>query len=98
MKTEQPVDRHRESITTIVSRINVLKGSFEEAKFAPDKTVRIPKPSITRFNRKPHDWVRCKGQFKAMVGSQSVPLITKFSHRKELVDPSIRTAIDQGWI
>ena len=28
-----------------------------------------------------------------MVDSQSVPPITKFSHRKELVDPSIRTSI-----
>ena len=161
------VDRHRESITTIVSTISILKGSIEEAKFAQsesdesieqwsteienqialadkctqkladfvktidqrakevelkhtqeqtmqfekqlleqkleaalkekkiaEKTVRLPKLSITRFNGKPHDWVRFKGQFEAMVDSQSVPPITKFSHLKELVEPSIRTAID----
>ncbi len=161
------VERHRESITTIVSTISVLKGSIEEAKFAQsesdetigqwsteidnqialadkctqelgnfvqaidqkarevelkhtqeqtmqfekqlleqkleaalkekqiaEKTVRLPKLSITKFNGKPHDWVRFKGQFEAMVDLQNVPPITKFSHLKELVDPSIRTAID----
>ncbi|CAB4010863.1 Pol poly [Paramuricea clavata] len=61
-----------------------LEATLKEKKIA-DKT---------RFNGKPHDWVRFKGQFEAMVDSQSVPSITKFSHLKELVEPSIRTAID----
>ena len=32
------VERHRESITTIVSTISVLKGSIEEAKFAQSES------------------------------------------------------------
>ena len=32
------VDRHRESITTIVSTISILKGSIEEAKFAQSES------------------------------------------------------------
>ena len=70
-----------------------LETALKEKKIT-EKTVRLPKLSLTRFNGKPHDWVRFKGQFEAMVDSQSVPSITKFSHLKELVEPSIRTAID----
>jgi hypothetical protein len=70
-----------------------LEAALKEKKIA-EKTVRLPKLSLTRFNGKPHDWVRFKGQFVAMVDSQSVPSIPKFSHLKELVEPSIRTAID----
>ena len=70
-----------------------LEAAMKEKKIA-EKTVRLPKLSITRFNGKPHDWVHFKGQFEVMVDSQSVPSITKFSHLKELVEPSIRTVID----
>jgi hypothetical protein len=161
------VERQRDSIQAIVSTINILKGSIEEAKFgqgeneddigqwsqdieaqvaAADQhceklsqfikeidtkeknlelaknhdqamifekqlldqkleaayktkqlaegTVRLPKLNITKFNGKPHDWVRFSGQFEAMVDSLNVPAITKFSHLKELVEPQIRSAID----
>ena len=56
--------------------------------------MRLPKLNITKFNGKPHDWVRFSGQFEAMVDSLNVPAITKFSHLKELVVPHIRSAID----
>ena len=161
------VERQRESISTILSGINNLKGLIEEAKFGhgesdsdienwsqtidaqvavvdqsceklsnfvkrideknkelelakvhdktllfekqlidqkleaavktkqlSESTVRLPKLNITKFNGKPHDWVRFSGQFEAMVDSLNVPAITKFSHLKELVDPHIRSAID----
>ena len=58
------------------------------------KTAKLPKLNITRFNGKPHDWVRFSDQFNAMVDLQNVSPITKFSHLKELVEPHIRRAID----
>ncbi|CAB4027147.1 Hypothetical predicted protein [Paramuricea clavata] len=38
MKIEVAVDRHRESITTILSTISILKGSIEEATFAQSES------------------------------------------------------------
>jgi len=40
------------------------------------------------------DWVRFESQFSAMVDSQSVPAVTKFSHLKELLVLRVCQAID----
>ena len=56
--------------------------------------VKLPKLTITSFNGTPIDWVRFESQFTAMVDSQKVPAITKFSHLKELLTPGIRSTID----
>lgn len=77
----------------------LLEQKLEAAaktKRLAEGTVRLPKLNITKFNGKPHDWVRFSGQFDAMVDSINVPAaaITKFSHLKELVEPHIRSAID----
>ena len=70
-----------------------FEAALKERELA-EKNARLPKLSITKFNGKQHDWVRYSGQFKAMVDSQNVPAITKFSHLNELVEPQIRRAID----
>ena len=57
-------------------------------------TVKLPKLSITPFSGTVIDWVRFENQFSAMVDSQSVPAVTKFSHLKELLVPKVRQAID----
>ena len=57
-------------------------------------TVKLPKLSITPFSGTAIGWVRFKNQFSAMVDSQSVPAVTKFSHLKELLVPKVRQAID----
>ena len=56
--------------------------------------VKLPKLSITPFNGTVMDWVRFESQYSAMVDSQTVPAVTKFSHLKELLVPKIRSAID----
>ena len=43
-------------------------------------TVKLPKLSITLFSGTAIDRVRFEYQFSAMVDSQSVPAVTKFSH------------------
>ena len=70
-----------------------LEAALKEKELS-EKTAKLPKLNITRFNGKPHDWVRFSGQFNAMVDLQNVSPITKFSHLKELVEPHIRRAID----
>ena len=57
-------------------------------------TVKLPKLSITLFSGTAIDRVRFEYQFSAMVDSQSVPAVTKFSHLKELLVPKVCHAID----
>ena len=38
--------------------------------------------------------VHFENQFSAMLDSQSVPAVTKFSHLKELLVPKVRQVID----
>ena len=40
------------------------------------------------------DWACFDNQFSAMVDSQSVPAVTKFSHLKEVMVQRVRIAID----
>ena len=70
-----------------------LEAALKERELT-EKTAKLPKLNITRFKGKPHDWVRFSDQFNAMVDSQNVSPITKFSHLKEVVEPHIRRAID----
>lgn len=57
-------------------------------------TVKLPKLSITLFSGTVIDRVRFEYQFSAMVDSQSVSAVTKFSHLKESLVPKVRHAID----
>ena len=66
------------------------KQKLEENRSA----VKLPKLSITPFSGTVIDWVRFESQFSAMVDSQSVPTVTKFSHLKELLVPRVSQAID----
>jgi len=56
--------------------------------------VKLPKLSITPFSGTVINWVHFESQFSAMVDSQSVPAVTKFSHLKELLVQRVRQAID----
>jgi len=56
--------------------------------------VKLPKLSITPFSGTVINWEHFESQFSAMVDSQSVPAVTKFSHLKELLVPRVRQAID----
>ena len=73
-----------------------LEAALKQKKLAEKSTpaVKLPKISITKFNSMPLDWVRFKGQFDAMVDSQKVHGVTKFSHLKELLELQVRSALD----
>ena len=61
---------------------------------AKTAAVKLPKLSITPFNGTAIDWLRFESQFSAMIDSQSVSAVAKFSHLKELLAPRVRNAID----
>ena len=73
-----------------------LEAALKQKEIAEKSpmTAKLPKISITKFNGTALDWVRFEGQFNAMVHSQSVHAVTKFSHLKELVEPRVRSALD----
>ena len=52
---------------------------------AKTAAVKLPKLTITPFNGTAIDWVRFESQLSAMINSQSVSAVAKFSHLKELL-------------
>lgn len=72
-----------------------LQAALKQKELEENRsTVKLRKLSITPFSGTVIDWVRFESQFSAMVDSQSVPAVTKFSHLKELLVPRVRQAID----
>ena len=81
---------HEKQLLNQKLRAALKQKELEEKK----STVKLPKLSITPFSGTVIDWVRFDNQFSAMVDSQNVPAVTKFSHLKELLVPKVRQVID----
>ena len=97
MKSEEQAKHHQDAMELEKQLLDqkleaIIKQN--ETALKPSSAARLPKLSITKFAGTPLDWVRFEGQFNAMVDSQDVHAVTKFSHLKELVEPRIRSALD----
>jgi hypothetical protein len=55
---------------------------------------KLPKLPITKFNGKFESWLPFWGKFKSEIDSTNLPVLTKFSYLKELLEESIRADID----
>ena len=55
---------------------------------------KLPKQQITKFNGQFSDWLRFWNQFIAIIDSQNISPITKFSYLKEHLDPKVKRSID----
>ena len=55
---------------------------------------KLPKLQITKFNGQFSDWLRFWNQFIAIIDSQNISPITKFSYLKEHLDPKVKRSID----
>ena len=55
---------------------------------------KLPKLQITKFNGQFSDWLRFWNQFTAIIDSQNISPITKFSYLKEHLDSKVKTSID----
>lgn len=65
-----------------------LQAALKQKELEDNRSaVKLPKLSITPFSGTVINWVHFESQFSAMVDSQSVPAVTKFSHLKELLVP-----------
>ena len=55
---------------------------------------KLPKLQITKFSGLFRDWLRFWNQFTAIIDSQNISPITKFSYLKEHSDPKVKRSID----
>ena len=55
---------------------------------------KLPKLAITKFNGTNLNWTRFWGQFTEGINKSGMAAITKFSHLKEFVVPTVRRSID----
>ena len=55
---------------------------------------KLRKLVITPFNGTHADWLRFWNQFEAEIDSTQIPMVTKFSYLKELVEKKVRMSID----
>ena len=99
VKEEREHDREEMREKDLEHEKQILDQNFQAALKQKEleenrSAVKLPKLSITPFSGTVIDWVRFESQFSAMVDSQSVPAVTKFSHLKELLVPRVRQAID----
>ena len=60
----------------------------------PTFGAKLPKLPITKFNGKTDLWLPFWGKFKSEIDYTDVPILTKFSYLKELLDEKVRTDID----
>ncbi len=60
----------------------------------PTSGAKLPKLPITKFNGKTEAWLPFWGKFKSEIDSTDIPILTKFSYLKELLDEKVRPDID----
>ena len=66
------------------------KDQFEKAK-ATDQSEQQPSAAkLTKFDGKIEEWLPFRSNFKSEINSTNLPIITKFSYLKELLQKSIR--------
>lgn len=65
------------------------------AASSPVKSAKLPQLYIIQFSGELTDWPRFWNQFEAEVDHSTVAGVTKFSYLKELMEPKVRTAINE---
>ena len=66
----------------------------DEPKSNVGISAKLPKLQITKFNGQFSDWLRFWNQFTAIIDSQNISPITKFSYLKEHLDTKVKRSID----
>lgn len=55
---------------------------------------KLPKLVISKFNGELTDWLRFWNQFQAEIEAAEIPVVTKFSYLKELLEAKVRVCVD----
>ena len=80
----------------------VYEKKIEESRQAQVKTKdnlsrsnsKLPKLVISKFNGEFTDWLRFWNQFEGEIEAAQIPIVTKFSYLKELLEAKVRSRID----
>ena len=67
----------------------------EEANWSEQRTTKLPKLQITKFNGTYEAWLSFWKKFQAKIDKANLASVTKFAYLKELVDPKVRGEIDR---
>ena len=67
----------------------------EEANWIEQRTTKLPKLQITKFNGTYEAWLPFWKKFQAKIDKANLASVTKFAYLKELVDPKVRGEIDR---
>ena len=67
----------------------------EEANWSEQRTTKLPKLQITKFNGTYEAWLPFWKKFQAKIDKANLASVTKFAYLKELVDPKVRGEIDR---
>ena len=76
------------------------RAQFEKAKSTEQNeqqqpsAAKLPKLPITKFNGKIEEWLPFWGKFKSEIDSTNLPILTKFSYLKELLEKNVRDDVD----
>ena len=66
----------------------------EKANQIEQRTTKLPKLQITKFNGTYEAWLPFWNKFQAEIDKANLASVTKFAYLKELVDPRVRSKID----
>ena len=67
----------------------------EKANQIEQRTTKLPKLQITKFNGTYEAWLPFWNKFQAEIDKANLASVTKFAYLKELVDPKVRAEIDR---
>ena len=66
----------------------------EKTNQTEQRTTKLPKLQITKFNGTYEAWLPFWNKFQAEIDKANLASVTKFAYLKELVDPKVRAEID----
>ncbi|XP_066028534.1 myosin-6-like [Pocillopora verrucosa] len=66
----------------------------EKVNQTEQRTTKLPKLQITKFNGTYEAWLPFWNKFQAEIDKANLASVTKFAYLKELVDPKVRAEID----
>ena len=87
---QMKLEFERELYETKVNRHPAAK-----AEQSQQWATKLPKLEITKFKGTYEEWLPFWNKFQAEIDKRSLATVTKFAYLKELLDPKVRTEIDE---
>jgi hypothetical protein len=91
MQFEEEKFQRRMAYEKKIEEARQAQGSTKEKS---NLNTKLPKLVISKFNGELTDWLRFWNQFQAEIEAAEIPVVTKFSYLKELLEAKVRVCID----